>query len=173
MIVRVLHAKVRANKVSAFDALFLRQVSLLRAQPGLEYVKLARRIQPDGSEDVVLFEEWRDTASLYAWVGPNLRRPRLVPGARELMDELSVAHYEALDRGIDGEDPIELLGADGLLGDDGLLDEAVLAAPGDGGPQPARTEPERPQLSGAPRGRAGRLAPAEDPRQTAAARLLR
>lgn len=77
--------------------LFRRQVDLLREQPGLEYVKLARRLHADGSEDVLLFEEWRDMASVYAWVGPRLTEPRLVPGARELVDEIVVSHYEALD----------------------------------------------------------------------------
>jgi quinol monooxygenase YgiN len=98
VIVRVLRVKVRAGKVAAFDALFRRQVDLLRAQPGLEYVKFARRLEPDGGEEAVLFEEWRNARSLYAWVGANLATPRLVPGARELMDELIVTHYEALDR---------------------------------------------------------------------------
>lgn len=70
----------------------------MRSQPGLEYVKLARRVEPDGSEEVVLFEEWLDANSMYAWVGPNLSEPRLVPGARELVEALSVTHYEALDR---------------------------------------------------------------------------
>ena len=101
MIVRLLQARVRAGKVATLDALFRQQVTLIREQPGLEYVKLARRLQPDGGEDVLLFEEWRDTASLYAWVGPNLAEPRLVPGARELMDDLVIAHYEALDRDLD------------------------------------------------------------------------
>lgn len=101
MIVRVLRATVRAGKVGAFNAVFRRQVDLLREQPGLVYVKLARRLQPDGSEDAILFEEWEDAAALYAWVGPNLAEPRLVPGAAELIDELIVAHYEALDK-IDG-----------------------------------------------------------------------
>ena len=100
MIVRVLKAQVRANRVAAFDVLFRRQVDLLRGQPGLEYVKLARRLQPDGGEEVMLFEEWLDARSLYAWVGPNLAEPRLVPGARELIDELHVAHYEAMDKDI-------------------------------------------------------------------------
>ena len=98
MIVRVLKAQVRANRVAAFDVLFRRRVDLLRGQPGLEYVKLARRLQPDGGEEVILFEEWLDAQSMYAWVGPNLAEPRLVPGARELIDELHVAHYEALDK---------------------------------------------------------------------------
>lgn len=98
MIVRVLRARVRASKVGAFNALFRSQVPLLREQPGLVYVKLARRLHNDGGEDVVLFEEWEDAASLYAWVGPDLNAPRLVPGARELIDELLVAHYEALDK---------------------------------------------------------------------------
>jgi hypothetical protein len=87
---------VRAGRVGAFNALFRRQVALLREQDGLLYVKLARRLQPDGSEEAVLFEEWQDAASLYAWVGPNLGEPRLIPGVRELVDEIHVAHYEAL-----------------------------------------------------------------------------
>ncbi len=102
MIVRVLSAKVRAGRVAAFNVLFRRQVSLLRAQPGLAYIRLARRLQPDGGQEAVLFEEWRDIASLYAWVGPNLTEPRLVPGARELIDELVVSHYEPLDEDAEG-----------------------------------------------------------------------
>ena len=70
----------------------------MRGQPGLEYVKLARRVEADGGEEVVLFEEWLDAASMYAWVGPNLSEPRLVEGARELVEELTITHYEALDR---------------------------------------------------------------------------
>ena len=96
MIVRVLRARVSGARVSAFNAVFRRQVAALREQPGLLYVKLARRLLPDGGEEAVLFEEWQDASSLYAWVGPNLTEPRLVPGARELIEELVVAHYEAL-----------------------------------------------------------------------------
>lgn len=99
--------RIRPGKVGAFNARFRNQVTLLQEQPGLLYVKLARRLQPDGSEDVVLFEEWQDAASLYAWVGPDLATPRLIEGSAELIDELVVAHYEALDRhdglSIDGE----------------------------------------------------------------------
>jgi quinol monooxygenase YgiN len=98
VIVRVLRARIRPGKVGAFNAVFRQQIPLLQAQPGLLYVKLARRLQGDGGEDVVLFEEWEDASSLYRWVGPNLMEPRLVEGARELIDELVVAHYEALDR---------------------------------------------------------------------------
>jgi hypothetical protein len=96
VIVRVLRARVRSGRVGAFNALFRRQVALLREQDGLLYVKLARRLQRDGGEEAVLFEEWQDAASLYAWVGPNLGEPRLIPGVRELVDEIHVAHYEAL-----------------------------------------------------------------------------
>jgi len=103
VIVRLLQARVRVGKVASFDALFREQVALIREQPGLEYVKLARRLRPDGGEDVILFEEWRDTTSLYAWAGQNLGEPRLVPGARELIEELVIAHYEALDRDVDAE----------------------------------------------------------------------
>lgn len=105
MIVRVLRARIRPGKVGSFNAIFRQQVPLLKEQPGLVYVKLARRLQPDGGEDVVLFEEWQDAASLYAWVGPNLMEPRLVPGARDLIEEIVVAHYEALDKDNDEAAP--------------------------------------------------------------------
>jgi hypothetical protein len=52
----------------------------------------------DGTcEEVMLFEEWRDMASLYGWAGRVLSKPRLLPGGEELVDELQVTHYEALD----------------------------------------------------------------------------
>ena len=105
MIVRVLRARVRAGRVGPFNALFRQQVPLLRQQPGLVYVKLARQLLSDGGEEVILFEEWQDAASMYRWVGPDLTEPRLVPGAKELIDEVLVAHYEALD--IDPSIPFE------------------------------------------------------------------
>lgn len=107
MIVRVLRVRVRPGRVGAFNALFRGQVTLLREQPGLEYVKLARRLKPDGGQEAVLFEEWRDAAALYAWVGPNLSEPRLVPGVREIVEEVHVAHYEAL------EDDVEAAALEG------------------------------------------------------------
>lgn len=106
MIVRVLTARVRSDRAEALNALFRQQLPILREQPGLAYVKLARQV---GSEDeeIILFEEWRDTASLYAWAGPTIAKPRLLPGTQELIDELTVKHYEALD-----VDPDAAAGAD-------------------------------------------------------------
>jgi Antibiotic biosynthesis monooxygenase len=97
VIVRVLRFRVPANKVASFDSQLRTQVELMRKLPGLKYVKFARRIQADGSEDAVLFEEWEDSTSLYEWVGPNLAAPRLVPGVRPLVATLDVAHYESID----------------------------------------------------------------------------
>ena len=51
MIVRVLSARVRPGRASHFNALIREQQDILRAQPGLVYVKLARRLEADGSED--------------------------------------------------------------------------------------------------------------------------
>jgi phosphoglycolate phosphatase-like HAD superfamily hydrolase len=134
VIVRVLRVRVRAGRVGAFNALFRRQVALLREQDGLLYAKLARRLQPDGGEEAVLFEEWQDAASLYAWVGPNLTEPRLVPGVRELIDEVHVAHYEAL------SDEIEMLSLEGAGGE-----AAAAAALGatDGSPDDTRANEMR------------------------------
>ena len=96
MIVRLVTATVRTDRAGSFNALMRAQLAILREHPGLVYVKLARRVQGD-LEEVVLYEEWRDTASLYGWAGPELTRPRLIPGAEDLVTDVSVTHYEALD----------------------------------------------------------------------------
>jgi antibiotic biosynthesis monooxygenase (ABM) superfamily enzyme len=96
MIVRVLTATLKAERAGLFNELMRTQLPILREYPGLRYAKLSRRIL--GSEqEVLLFEEWQDTASLYGWAGPDLDRPRLLPGAEDLVLDLRVAHYEALD----------------------------------------------------------------------------
>ncbi len=96
MIVRLVTATVGSDRAGSFNALMRAQLPVLKEYPGLVYVKLARRIQ--GSvEEVMLYEEWRDMTSLYAWTGPELARPRLMPGAEDMVDDVTVAHYEALD----------------------------------------------------------------------------
>ena len=100
MIVRVVTARVRSERAAAFNAKLRLQLPLLREQPGLVYVKLARQVQGD-EEEVLLFEEWRDTASLYGWAGPEINRPRFLPGTEELLDRVIVMHYEALDVDLD------------------------------------------------------------------------
>jgi hypothetical protein len=96
MIVRLLMATVKADRAGPFNMLMRSQLPILRRHPGLVYVKLARRVTGD-VEEVLLYEEWRDTASLYGWAGPEVSRPRLVPGAEELVSDISVVHFEALD----------------------------------------------------------------------------
>jgi hypothetical protein len=96
MIVRVLTATVSDRASSRLHELMRQQLPILREHDGLVYVKLARRLV-GREEEVVLIEEWRDTASLYAWTGPNLDLPRLLPGTEDLITELRIAHYEALD----------------------------------------------------------------------------
>ena len=96
MIVRVLTARIRQDHSAPFHVLMREQLPILHAHEGLVYTKLARRL--DGAfEHVLLFEEWRDPAAMYAWTGPDPSRPRLVPGAEELIEELTITHYEALD----------------------------------------------------------------------------
>jgi heme-degrading monooxygenase HmoA len=96
MIVRILTATVKAERAGTFNSLLRTQLPILKEYPGLRYVKLARRIRA-GEEEVVLFEEWKDTASLYGWAGPEISRARLLPGAEDLVSDLRIAHYEALD----------------------------------------------------------------------------
>jgi heme-degrading monooxygenase HmoA len=99
LIVRILRARVKAGRVGQFNALVRRQLPILREQPGLVYVKLARRLEADGGEEAILFEEWRDPDSLYAWAGRDISRPRLLAGSDEDLAEVEVIHYESLDVG--------------------------------------------------------------------------
>src|SRR4029078_8315955 len=78
VIVRVRRARVSAPRVGAFNSVFRRQVALLRDQPGLIYVKLARRLQADGGEEAVLFEEWQGGGSLYSRGGADRLETPLV-----------------------------------------------------------------------------------------------
>ena len=100
MIVRVLTAQVTRERSPRLHALMRTQLPMLQAYDGLVYAKLARRVEGP-TEQVILFEEWRDPASMYAWTGPDIGRARLVPGAEELIDELTITHYEALDIDLD------------------------------------------------------------------------
>lgn len=102
MILRVLTATVRQERAATFNDLMRQQLPILRKHPGLVWVKLARRLQGP-VEEVILVEEWRDTASLYGWTGPELTKPRLLPGAEDLISDLRIAHYEALDMEPDDE----------------------------------------------------------------------
>lgn len=112
MIVRVLTAQVAPGRVGQFNVSMRRQLAILRDQPGLVYVKLARRLERGGGEEVVLFEEWRDPDSVYAWAGDDLSRPRLLPAAFEAASEITVTHYEALDIGLEDD----ALAGEGLTG---------------------------------------------------------
>lgn len=96
MILRVLTATVRQERAGTFNDLMRRQLPVLREHEGLVWVKLARRII-GREEEVILVEEWRDAAALYGWTGPTLDKPRLLPGAEELVSDLRISHYEALD----------------------------------------------------------------------------
>jgi heme-degrading monooxygenase HmoA len=113
VILRVLTARVPNQNIGEFNELLRAQLSELREQPGLVYAKLARRLDEDQTEEVILVEEWRTTADLFAWTGVRLNRPRLLRGTEELVDRLVITHYEALD--VSPEDLQQrLLGADTL-----------------------------------------------------------
>jgi heme-degrading monooxygenase HmoA len=97
VILRVLTARVPNRNIGEFNELLRAQLTELREQPGLVYAKLARRLDEDQTEEVVLVEEWRTTADLFAWTGGRLNTPRLLRGTEELLDNLVITHYEALD----------------------------------------------------------------------------
>jgi hypothetical protein len=96
VIVRVLTASVPADSSGQLHVLMRQQLPILRQYEGLIYVKLARRLM-GAQEEIILFEEWRDTTAMYEWTGPDISRPRLLPGAESLITDLRITHYEALD----------------------------------------------------------------------------
>jgi quinol monooxygenase YgiN len=96
MIVRVVHARVTRGHEQQFHQLLLEQAPVMRAHDGLRYLKMARQVTRDG-ERIMMVEEWADAPSLYAWAGADLTRARLMPGAYDLLEEVSVEHYEAID----------------------------------------------------------------------------
>jgi hypothetical protein len=97
VIVRVLTARVAARNVGRFNERLRAQLAELQEQDGLVYAKLARRLDDLNNEEVVLFEEWRTPADVWRWTGGQLTKPRLLPGTEELIADLTIAHYEALD----------------------------------------------------------------------------
>lgn len=97
MIVRILTVHVKPGQANQFNSLMREELATLRAQPGLVYAKLARRFEPDGSEEVVLFEEWRGPQDVYGWAGADLSKPRLRAGSEELLTDVRVVHLEGLD----------------------------------------------------------------------------
>jgi len=97
VILRVLTARVPSQNIGAFNELLRAQLAELKEQPGLAYVKLARRLHEDTSEEVVLVEEWLTPADLFEWTRGRLSRPRLLPGTEDLVVDLVISHYEALD----------------------------------------------------------------------------
>ena len=143
MILRVLTARVPSENIGEFNELLRAQLHELRQQPGLVYAKLARRLDEDQTEEVILVEEWRTTADLFAWTGGRLNTPRLLRGTEELVDRLIITHYEALD--VSPEDLQQrVLGSDA-----GAVsrweaapetdDDGTDASAGEGSPEPDRT----------------------------------
>ena len=96
MIVRVLTATVSTQNSGRVHDLMREQLPILHAHDGLVYVKLARRLIGN-VEEVILFEEWRDINAMYVWTGPHIDRPRLLPGTEDLIEDLQITHFEALD----------------------------------------------------------------------------
>jgi hypothetical protein len=96
VIVRILTARVPREKAGAFESVLRAQLPVMREHEGLVYLKLARQAH-ETYDDVLLFEEWRDAKALYGWVGQEIGKPRLLPGAEGLAEKVEVTHYEALD----------------------------------------------------------------------------
>ena len=104
MIVRVLTATLKADQAGQFNELMRTQLPLLRDYPGLRYAKLARRIPrwPAGGVPLRGMEGHGVAVRLG---GPRPRAAAAPAGRRrDLVLDLRVAHYEALDVDPEAED---------------------------------------------------------------------
>jgi heme-degrading monooxygenase HmoA len=131
VILRILTARVRRENVAQFNDLLRAQLSELREQPGLVYAKLARRLDENEGEEVLLVEEWRTPPDLFEWTRGRLTKPRLLPGTEDLVENLNISHYEALDLSPD-DLAMRVLGdvaAHGSAGDQGSDAEQRHAQP--------------------------------------------
>jgi transposase/quinol monooxygenase YgiN len=94
MIIRVFRARLKPGARPAFDRL-TREVStpLLRAQPGClnTLIGAASEARPD---DYVFVSLWSDLASLKAFVGEYWQAATILPGEADLLERVSVEHYE-------------------------------------------------------------------------------
>jgi quinol monooxygenase YgiN len=112
MVIRVIRGRVKQGREGEFNAL-MRDDRLpeMRRQKGFVYAKFGRQIRPDG-ESFFFVSEWRDVASLYDWIGPDLTAPVTIRGAEHLVEEYVVELYEAMDvplhpEGEEGQSPPE------------------------------------------------------------------
>ena len=98
MLVRVVMANVAAADVGVVNSEMRGFLTEIRAQPGLAYAKLARRLMVDDSEELLLVEEWLTPADLFAWTNGRLESPRLPPASQSALRSVTITHFESLDR---------------------------------------------------------------------------
>jgi hypothetical protein len=98
VIIRVLTARIDAANVAEANTLMRQLLDEIGQQPGLAYAKLARRLVENDDEEMVLIEEWLTPADLFTWTGGILERARLPTSAPALFEDLTITHYESLDR---------------------------------------------------------------------------
>jgi hypothetical protein len=96
VLVRVLTFNIPERNVGEANVRMRTLLDELRQQQGLAYAKLARRFL-GGSEEMVLFEEWRTPADLFRWTHGRLQHARLPEGMGQLYEDLVITHYESLD----------------------------------------------------------------------------
>jgi len=96
MLIRVLTFDIAEPKAGEAHVHMRSLLDELRAQPGMAYAKLARRLL-DGHEEMVLIEEWLSPADLFEWTHGHLEDPRLPDRVPELFENLVITHYESLD----------------------------------------------------------------------------
>ena len=111
LIIRVLTAHIAAPNVAEANGLMRQLLADLRAQRGLAYAKLARRLVDNDDEELVLIEEWLTPADLVEWTGGFLQEARLPATAPALFEDLVITPYESLDRLPEDLD-LEVLGPD-------------------------------------------------------------
>lgn len=94
MLLRVFRAHLKPGKRAAFARLCREHsMPLMLAQPGCLAVRMGAA--GDGRpNDFVFVSVWKDLASLKGFVGERWREAAILPGEADLLDEVTVEHYD-------------------------------------------------------------------------------
>ena len=100
MIVRVFRVTVNDGKQADFEQ-FFRQTAAphVRSQPGLISLQMGRPL-PSTPDEFVMVMLWKNLDAVKSFAGTGWQQAVILEQERDLIREVSVHHYEAMDEGI-------------------------------------------------------------------------
>jgi heme-degrading monooxygenase HmoA len=94
MVIRILRARVKPDRVPEFWERALTKVAAARRVPGIIDVHLGNQAEGSGHQ-FVFISRWQSIEALYAWAGGHdlLARPIFFQGLEDALLEVDIQHY--------------------------------------------------------------------------------